>query len=95
MADPALADAAPLIALRRVTKRYPGIVANDSIKRSGKAYEVLAESLAPESYGVGFRKGDLALRDAVQSALEAMAKDGTVAKITAKWFGSDISIVGK
>jgi polar amino acid transport system substrate-binding protein len=71
------------------------IVANDSIKRSGKAYEVLAESLAPESYGVGFRKGDLALRDAVQAALEAMAKDGTVAKITAKWFGSDISIVGK
>jgi polar amino acid transport system substrate-binding protein len=71
------------------------LVANDNIKRSGKAYSILAESLAPENYGVGFRKGDLALRDAVQAALEAMAKDGTIAKISTKWFGSDISIVGR
>jgi polar amino acid transport system substrate-binding protein len=71
------------------------IVANDNIKRSGKPYAVLAESLAPEDYGVGFRKGDIALRDAVQAQLEAMAKDGTLAKITTEWFGSDISVVGK
>jgi polar amino acid transport system substrate-binding protein len=71
------------------------IVANDNIKRSGKPYVVLAESLAPEVFGVGFRKNDLALRDAVQGALEAMAADGTLAKITTKWFGSDISVVGK
>jgi polar amino acid transport system substrate-binding protein len=71
------------------------IVANDNIKRSGKPYAVLGESLAPENYGVGFRKGDLALRDAVQATLEAMAKDGTLAKITTVWFGSDISVVGK
>ena len=71
------------------------IVANDNINRSGKAFAVLPESLAPENYGVGFRKGDLALRDAVQSTLEAMAKDGTIATITKKWFGSDISVVGK
>jgi polar amino acid transport system substrate-binding protein len=71
------------------------IVANDNIKRSGKAYAVLPESLSPENYGVGFRKGDLGLRDAVQAALESMAKDGTVAKITTKWFGSDISVIGK
>ena len=71
------------------------IVANDNIKRSGKAYVVLDESLAPEVFGVGFRKNDLALRDGVQGALEAMAADGTVAKVTAKWFGSDISVVGK
>lgn len=71
------------------------IVANDNIKRSGKPYAVLSESLSPENYGVGFRKGDLALRDAVQATLEAMAKDGTIAKITTQWFGSDISVVGK
>lgn len=71
------------------------IVANDNIKRSGKPYRVLAESLAPENYGVGFRKGDLSLRDAVQQTLEAMAKDGTLATITTKWFGQDISVVGK
>lgn len=71
------------------------IVAEDNIKRSGKAYSILKESLAPEVFGVGFRKDDLALRDAVQGALESMAKDGTLAKVTVKWFGSDISVVGK
>jgi polar amino acid transport system substrate-binding protein len=71
------------------------IVANDNIKRSGKPYVVLPETLAPELFGVGFRKNDLALRDAVQTALEGMAKDGMLGKVTAKWFGSDISVVGK
>jgi polar amino acid transport system substrate-binding protein len=71
------------------------IVADDNIKRSKKPYAVLKESLAPEVFGVGFRKGDLALRDAVQAALLAMAKDGTVAKVTTRWFGQDISVVGK
>lgn len=71
------------------------ILANDNIKRSGKPYEVLKETLAPEVFGVGFRKNDLALRDAVQGALEAMAADGTLAKVTTRWFGSDISVVGK
>jgi polar amino acid transport system substrate-binding protein len=71
------------------------IVANDNIKRSGKPYVVLKETLAPEVFGVGFRKGDAGLRDAVQAQLEAMAKDGTLGKLTAKWFGSDISVVGK
>jgi polar amino acid transport system substrate-binding protein len=71
------------------------IVANDNVKRSGKPYLVLKETLAPEVFGVGFRKGDVTLRDAVQGALEAMAKDGTLAKLTTKWFGSDISVVGK
>jgi polar amino acid transport system substrate-binding protein len=71
------------------------ILANDNIKRSGKPYEILKETLAPEVFGVGFRKDDLALRDAVQKQLEAMAKDGTLATITKKWFGEDISVVGK
>jgi polar amino acid transport system substrate-binding protein len=71
------------------------IVADDNIKRSKKAYAVLRESLAPEVFGVGFRKGDQALRDAVQGMLEAMKADGTLAKITTQWFGADISVVGK
>jgi polar amino acid transport system substrate-binding protein len=71
------------------------ILAQDNIKRSGKPYVILQESLAPEVFGVGFRKNDLALRDAVQGTLEAMAKDGTLAKLTTKWFGQDISVVGK
>ncbi len=71
------------------------MVANDNINRSGKAYRILGESLSPEDYGVGFRKKDIALRDEVQKKLEEMAADGTLAKITVKWFGADISTVGK
>ena len=72
------------------------IVANDCIRRSGKAgFAVLEESLAAEEYGIGFRKDDTALMEKVWSTLEAMAADGTVAKIAEKWLGADISIIGK
>ncbi len=71
------------------------MVASDNINRSGKPYAILDEALAPENYGVGFRKGDIALRDAFQKTLEEMAADGTIAQISTKWFGADISVVGK
>jgi len=71
------------------------MVANDNINRSGKDYRILEESLSPENYGIGFRKADIALMQKVQETLEAMAADGTIAKISEKWFKADISIVGK
>jgi polar amino acid transport system substrate-binding protein len=71
------------------------LVANDNINRSGKDFRILSEGLSKESYGVGFRKSDLKLRDAVQAQMEAMAKDGSLAKIATKWFGADITVVGK
>ncbi|MDO4876094.1 MAG: transporter substrate-binding domain-containing protein, partial [Oscillospiraceae bacterium] len=51
--------------------------------------------LSTEEYGVGFLKGNKALRDKVQKTLEEMAKDGTMAKISQKWFGSDVTTIGK
>lgn len=71
------------------------MVANYNINHSGKAYRILEESLASEDYGVGFRKNDNALRNAVQQTLEEMARDGTLAKITIEWFEADISTVKK
>ncbi|MBQ9494631.1 MAG: amino acid ABC transporter substrate-binding protein [Treponema sp.] len=71
------------------------IVANYSIAATGKPLVVVEEALARESYGVGFRKGDVALRDKVQSILEEMQADGTVTAISVKWFGRDISVIGK
>lgn len=71
------------------------LVANDAIVRSGKNYRILDEALAPENYGVGFRKKDVALRNQVQSLLEEMAADGTITTISTKWFNADISVVGK
>jgi polar amino acid transport system substrate-binding protein len=69
------------------------LVANDNITRSGKAYRILDERLAPEQYGVAFRKHDQALRDAVQAQMSALAKDGSLAEIAKRWFGADITIV--
>jgi polar amino acid transport system substrate-binding protein len=71
------------------------VVANDNINRSGKDFRILKETLGEEEFGIGFRKNDKALADKVWATLLEMAKDGTVAKIAAKWLGADISIIGK
>lgn len=71
------------------------IVANYSIQQGKKNFVVLDETLAPEKYGIAFSKKNKKLRDNVQKTLEDMAKDGTLADITKKWFGSDISKIGK
>ena len=71
------------------------VVGNYSIMTTGKDFVTLSESLSSEKYGIGFRKNDVQLRDEVQKILEEMAADGTVAAISAKWFGSDISVIGK
>ena len=71
------------------------VVAEYSLKVTGKPFEILSEGLAPEQYGIAFKKDNTELRDKVQKTLEEMAADGTVAKISEKWFGSDISIIGK
>jgi polar amino acid transport system substrate-binding protein len=71
------------------------VVANDNINRSGKNFRILSETLGEEEFGIGFRRNDKALADKVWETLLAMAKDGTVAAISTKWLGADISIIGK
>ena len=71
------------------------VVGNYNIKTSRKNFVVLNENLSTEEYGIGFRKSDVKLRDEVQKILEEMAADGTVATISEKWFGTDISVIGK
>ena len=71
------------------------IVARYEIQTSGKDFAVLDEAVASEEYGVGFLLGNTDLRDEVQKTLEEMAADGTMAKISEKWFGADVTIIGK
>lgn len=42
--------------------------------------------------GVGLRKADVALKDAFNAAIKAAQADGTVAQLSTKWFGIDISV---
>lgn len=64
-------------------------------REDGDAYVILDETLASEEYGVGFKKGNEELRDKVQATLEEMAADGTMAEISDKWFGRDVTTIGK
>ena len=69
------------------------IVAGYQIKQRNADFTILDDSLSAEEYGVGFKKGEL--RDKVQAALEDMAKDGTMKEISEKWFGEDVTTIGK
>lgn len=71
------------------------IVAGYQIEQRKADFVILDEALAAEEYGVGFKKGNEALRDQVQEQLEAMAADGTLTKISEKWFGKDVTTIGK
>lgn len=71
------------------------IVAGYQIKQRNADFNILDDSLSEEEYGVGFKKGNTELRDKVQGALEEMAADGTLAKISDEWFGEDVTTIGK
>lgn len=71
------------------------IVARYQIQSSGKNFKILDQTVASETYGVGFALENTALRDDVQKVLEEMAADGTMAELSNKWFGKDVTIIGK
>lgn len=71
------------------------VVARFQIEQRQVDFIVLDETLAAENYAVGFKKGNDTLKDLVQEQLEALAADGTLAKISEKWFDKDITTIGK
>ena len=71
------------------------VVARFQIEQRQVDFIVLDETLAAENYAVGFKKGNDTLKDQVQEQLEALAADGTRAKISEKWFDKDITTIGK
>ena len=52
-----------------------------------------SKARAKEKYVIGFRKDDKALCNEVVKQLKAMAKDGTLKKISEKWFDEDITTI--
>ncbi len=63
------------------------------VSSSSQRYFVLSDSLREEELAIGFRKEDKGLRDKVQKIIYEMKADGTLDRISRKWFGSDITIV--
>ena len=48
-------------------------------------FEILEEIVMTETYGVGFKLGNTALKDQVEAELKRLFADGTAAKIAAKY----------
>ena len=71
------------------------IVAGYQIQQRKADFVILDDSLSAEEYGVGFKKDNTELRDKVQKTLEEMAADGTLKGISEKWFGEDVTTIGK
>lgn len=71
------------------------VVAAYQMENKGTGMKILADELQAEEYAVGFLKGNDKLKSTVDSALQDMAKDGKMAEISTKWFGEDITIIGK
>ncbi|URZ02928.1 ABC transporter substrate-binding protein [Clostridium felsineum] len=53
-------------------------------------FKKLKSSLTQEPIGVAFRKEDKSLRDAYNKAIKELKKDGTMSKLSEKWFGIDV-----
>ncbi|MEK4012728.1 amino acid ABC transporter substrate-binding protein [Peribacillus sp. FSL M8-0224] len=59
------------------------------MSKEKETFKILDESLVPEEYGVGVKKGNEDLLKQLQGALDELNEDGTAAKISEKWFGEN------
>ncbi len=62
-----------------------GVAQYQLSSRNNDVFEIMAEELSKEEYAIGFRKGDFALRDAVQESFDEMVADGTFMEIVVKY----------
>jgi polar amino acid transport system substrate-binding protein len=65
------------------------VVINYFMTKEEGTFKLLDESLAPEEYAVGVKKGNEKLLESLQTALDQMNEDGTATEISTKWFGAD------
>ncbi len=70
-------------------------VAKYEIESRGDRFVMLGERVASEAYGVGFKKGNTALRNRVQETLNEMLADGSFRSIASKWGLADSVCLGE
>ncbi len=57
--------------------------------KNNPGFKIVGGLLSSEPFGVGVRKGDWAMRDAVDATLEDLSTSGEYAKMYEKWFGTE------
>lgn len=60
-------------------------------KMGEEKFKILEENFGKEEYGVGMRKGDTALVTAFNEAYEELQTNGTMAELSERWFGENIT----
>lgn len=63
-----------------------------TIQQQPGKYRILDEGLVDEYYGIGCAKGSVSLREAIDVALDELWADGSIEKLSTKWFGENIVI---
>lgn len=58
-------------------------------QKNRATYRSVPSQFPKEQYGVGMRKGDTELKHKVDAGLNRLAKNGQLAKINQKWFGTN------
>lgn len=64
---------------------FPVAAYNAKTSGDGNDFEAVGEQLEPAPYGIGVRKEDTALRDALQSGLRQIIANGTYDQVLQKW----------
>ncbi|AYD40325.1 amino acid ABC transporter substrate-binding protein [Clostridium fermenticellae] len=67
-----------------------GQVGGYYVKKDSDKYKILNERLTKEPIGIGIKKEDKELKKSLQKALDELKSDGTLSKLSIKWFGYDI-----
>lgn len=75
----------PVVVCDRITASY-------YISKRADTFEIVGEQLTKEPLGIGIRKSDPELKEAIDNVLKEMAADGTLTKISMKWFNRDITV---
>lgn len=68
-----------------------GVVARDYVKKHPTDFKISPATLTNEPMGICFKKGNEQTRNLFNSIIDDFVKDGTMKKISEKWFGADIT----
>jgi ABC-type amino acid transport substrate-binding protein len=67
------------------------LIADYHIRALRLPLKVAAPFAAPMTVGLGVRKGDREMQEKLSQTLQSMLKDGSLSRISEKWFGYDVS----
>ncbi|HBC82250.1 MAG TPA: cystine ABC transporter substrate-binding protein, partial [Escherichia sp.] len=67
------------------------LAALDLVKKTKDTLAVAGEPFSRQEAGVALRKDNQDLLKAVDDAIAAMQKDGTLKALSEKWFGADVT----